>query len=447
MRSWIRRGALSVAIVAAVLVLAGTAHADPLADLEAPFREALESESLLVALGLVFVAGLATSLTPCVYPMIVITVSVFGARQAESKAQAALLSTCFVLGIAALFTPLGMIAGATGDMFGGGLSNPWVLGVLAVIFVGLALSMFGAFELTLPPALQNRLAQVGGVGYKGAFALGFVCGLIAAPCVGPVLGFLLGWIGTSGNVAFGGIALFVYSLGLGLLFFVVGTFAVSLPKSGRWLEYVKSVFGVVMIAVAVYFLRDLLPFERPRTRAAWMLGAAAGLVVVGLIAGAVHLSYHGASKLVFARKTLGIGAAVVGITLGVFWLEAMEPLPPDARIAWMHDYDEAKTLASRDGRPMMVDFTASWCGACGELDRHTFSDPRVVAEARARSLVPVKVDLSPGQDTPERRAALASYSQRGLPLVVLHDSSGEEVARVTSFMDADRFLQILEAVD
>ncbi len=446
MTRWITRGFSLLAVGAAVLSFAGTAHADPLVDLEG-FREALESDSLLVALGLVFLAGIGTSMTPCVYPMIAITVSVFGARQAESKLQGALLSTSFVLGIAALFTPLGLMAAVTGDVFGGLLSNPWVMSAVALIFVALALSMFGAFELTLPAGLQNRLAQVGGVGTKGAFALGFVSGLVAAPCVGPVLGFLLGWIGTTGNVAFGGLALFVYSIGLGLLFFVVGTFAVSLPKSGRWLEWVKSAFGIVMIAVALYFVRDFLPLERPRMQEGWMIPVAVGLLVAGIALGAVHLSYHGSNVFTRVRKTAGIGAMVAGVTVGVWWAEALPPLPPDARIAWLHDYDEAKTMALDSGRPLMVDFTASWCGACGELDRHTFSDPRVVAEARARNVVPVKVDLSPGQDTPERRRALAGYNQRGLPLVVLHGPDGDEVARVTSFVDAERFLQILEAVD
>lgn len=446
-RTWIMRCSAPLAVVAGTLLLSSTAQADPLTDLEAPFRAALESESMLLALGLIFLGGLATSLTPCVYPMIVITVSVFGARQATSKWQGAGLSTTFVLGIAALFTPLGLIAALTGDVFGAALANPWVLAVLAMIFLALALSMFGAFELNLPPSLQNKLAQVGGVGHKGAFAVGFVSGLVAAPCVGPVLGFLLTWIGTTGNAVFGALALFVYSLGLGLLFWVVGTFAVSLPKSGRWLEWIKSVFGTVMIVMAVYYLRDLLPFDRPKVRQDWMIYGALALVALGVAAGAVHLSYHGATMLQKVRKTVGVAAAVVGLTLGVFYLEALEPLPPDARITWLSDYDEARAMAEETGRPLLVDFTASWCGACGELDRHTFSDPRVVAETRAQDFIPVKVDLSPGKDTPEARAALASYAQRGLPLVVIHDRAGAEVGRVTSFVDADRFLQMMTAVD
>ena len=442
---WLGRGPLLATVATfAVLLVASTARADWLSDLEAPFREAVESGSFGLALGLVFVAGLATSLTPCVYPMIVITVSVFGARQAESRLQGALLSTCFVLGMSALFVPLGVIAGMTGGVFGSLLANPWVLGGLALLFIALALSMFGAFEMNLPPALQNKLAQVGGIGFKGAFALGFVSAIIAAPCTGPVLAFLLTWIGTTSDVVFGGAALFVYSLGLGLLFWVVGTFAVSLPKSGRWLEWVKSVFGTVMIIMALYYLRDLLPIERPVERVTWLLSGCGGLLLIGVAVGAIHLSYHDESKLKKARKTVGIAMAVVGATFGIWWLEA---LPPGAKIEWMEDYAEARALAEDAGRPLLVDFGASWCGACGELDRYTFSDPRVVAEAQNRRIVPVRIDLSPGEDTPEKREVLASYDQRGLPLVVLHDGEGEEVGRVTAMMEPEEFLQIFERLD
>jgi thiol:disulfide interchange protein DsbD len=438
-------GAFATALtLVLVFGLTETAHADWLSDLERPFREALESGSWSVALGFVFLAGLATSLTPCVYPMIAITVSVFGARQAESRVQSALLSTSFVLGIAALFTPLGLVAAMTGGVFGAALASPWVLGGLAILFIALALSMFGAFEMNLPPSLQNKLAQVGGVGYKGAFALGFVSGLIAAPCTGPVLAFLLTWIGTTGSATFGGVALFVYSIGLGMLFWVVGTFAVSLPKSGRWLEWIKSIFGTVMLVMAAYYLRDLLPFDRPVERETWLVGLGLALVVGGVAIGAIHLSYHDPSKVSRARKTSGIALSVVGAMMAIFWLEA---LPAGAKIDWLEDYDSARELAQAESRPLLVDFGASWCGACGELDRHTFSDPRVVAAARDRQFVPVRIDLSPGEDTPEKRAVLASYEQRGLPLIVFHDREGNEVERITSFVEPAEFLQLMEGVD
>ncbi|MCA9603485.1 MAG: disulfide bond formation protein DsbD, partial [Myxococcales bacterium] len=173
------------AALSVLLVGGGVARADWVSSLEAPFRDALTSGSSTVALGTVFLAGVATSLTQCVYPMIAIPVSVFGATEAKSKTHGAALSLAYVLGMAALFTPLGILAAVTGGVFGSLLANPFVIAGLALVFVAMALSMFGAFDLALPASLQNRLAQMGGVGWKGAFVLGFVSGLIAAPCTGP----------------------------------------------------------------------------------------------------------------------------------------------------------------------------------------------------------------------------------------------------------------------
>jgi thiol:disulfide interchange protein DsbD len=418
------------------------ASADALGDLETPFRNALQSGSWGMALGLIFVAGLATSLTPCVYPMIVITVSVFGARQATTRMEAAKLSTAFVLGIAGLFTPLGVVAALTGDVFGSQLSNPIVLIALAAFFIALAASMFGAFDLDLPSGLKNRLATVGGVGLQGAFVLGLVSALIAAPCTGPVVGFLLTWVGSTGNVVFGAASFFSFALGLGMLFWLVGTFSMSLPKSGRWLEWIKSVFGIVMLGAAAYFVRDLVPgLMELAQHTDSFLGGAVALLVAGLAVGAVHLSYHHTSLLERGRKTLGIGLAVAGLCGVVGYLVA---LPPGASIPWREDYLAAKKLAEESSRPLLIDFGASWCGACGELERHTFSDPRVVRDSQR--FVSVRIDLSPGQDTADKKALLASYQHGGLPLVVLHDRSGSEVARVTNFVEAEKFLELMKSV-
>jgi len=407
--------------------------------LEQPFTTALQSGSYAWALALIFAAGVATSLTPCVYPMIAITVSVFGARSTSSRREAALLSTAFVLGIAALFTPLGLFAATTGGVFGAALSSPLVAVALALLFLGLAASMFGAFDLDLPAGLKNRLAAVGGVGYRGAFAIGLSCALIAAPCTGPVLGFLLTWVGTSGNVAFGALALFTYALGLGLLFWVVGTFSLSLPKSGQWLEWIKSVFGVVMVVAALYYVRDLIPGlvelaeHTPRA-----LGLGAALLVLGVLAGAVHLNFHDPSRSVRARKGAGVAVAVAGLSVLVGYTQA---LPAGARLSWEDDFAGAASRARQQRLPLLVDFSASWCGACQELEKHTFSDPRVVREGQ--SFVRVRVDLSPGKDNDDKRKLLASYQQRGLPLVVLHKPDGSPASRVTGFVDADEMLALM----
>ncbi|MDH5671930.1 MAG: thioredoxin family protein [Myxococcales bacterium] len=426
----------------ALLMWPAAAQAEAFGDLESPFRAALESGNFGFALALIFLAGVGTSLTPCVYPMIAITVSVFGARQTETRLEGMMLSTSFVLGIAALFTPLGLTAAMTGGVFGAALASPYVLVGLSVLFLALAASMFGAFDLDLPSGLKNRLAMAGGAGLRGAFVLGLVSALIAAPCTGPVLGFLLTWVGTTGSVVFGGLSLFVYALGLGLLFWLVGTFSVSLPKSGYWLEWIKSVFGIVMVVAAIYYVRALIPglqdlFQHTDV----FLGAAAAALVLGLALGAVHLSFHGASTAVRVRKGLGIALAVTG-TMGI--VGYLEALPPGAKLRWMEDYDAARELAKTSGKPLMVDFGASWCGACGELDRNTFSDPRVVREGQR--FINVRIDLSPGEDTPEKREVLASYEQRGLPLVVLHNPEGAISARITSFVPPERMLELMRAV-
>lgn len=427
---------LSAALLAA-LYWASEARADVTDDLAAQLESAITSGNMGLALGLTAVGGLLSAMTPCVYPMIAITVSVFGARKAESRMQGAMLSTAFVLGMAALFTPLGVISASTGKVFGSELQNPIIMVPIAVLFVAMAASMFGAFEMNLPPSLQNRLAQVGGVGLKGAFLLGLVSGLIAAPCVGPVLIFLLGWISTTGDMVFGGLALFVYALGLGSLFWVVGTFAVSLPKSGRWLEHVKSVFGLIMLSMAFYYLKPFLPIPDLAERTPEVLATGAVLLVLGVAAGAVHLSFHDSTKTRL-RKGAGISLAVAGIATLLVWNAA---LPAGAKIDWLHDYDEAKALAERTQKPLLVDFTAEWCGACGEISRDTLSDPRVVHQAQ--DFIPVKVDLT-DMGNEKGKAALKRYNQTGLPLVVLHSRKGGEVHRVTQPIEADKFLGLME---
>jgi thioredoxin:protein disulfide reductase len=386
-----------------------------------------------------FLGGLLVCLTPCVYPMIAITVSVFGARESKSRLHAMGLSTAFVLGIAAMFTPLGVIAGYTGSLFGSALSNPWVLALIAIVFLALAASMFGAFEFVLPPWMSNRLAQLGGIGYGGAFLVGLVSGLIAAPCTGPVLTGILLWIGKTRSASLGAAALFAFSMGLGLPFWLVGTFAVSLPKGGPWMVGVKSMFGIVLCAAALYFLKGAVPPLSQLAGPDPKFGiAAVVLLVLGIALGAVHLTFEQGTALRL-RKALGIVTSVAGLFLLVGWLEA-----PRAKLSWEPSEAAARTRAESEQRPMLVDFTAEWCGACNELSRITFADPKVMAEASR--FVAVKVDAT-HEDDPSIDVLKDRYRVVGLPTVILVGKDGRERTRFTEFVPPDQFLTAIRQID
>lgn len=403
------------------------------------FTSALAKGPIYAALA-ALAGGFLVSLTPCVYPMIAVTVSVFGARQTKSRSEGALLSLMFVLGITAMFVPLGVAAGLSGTMFGSVLQNQWVVAAIAALFLIMAAAMFGFFEFGLPSALTNRLAQMGGLGYRGAFTLGLVCGLIAAPCTGPVLTGILTWIAQTKSATLGAGAMTAFSLGLGAPFFVVGTFAVQLPKSGPWMVYVKSVLGIVLIVVALYFLSTAFPVlgALAQPSQTFLLGALAA-TGVGIALGAIHRDFADPD---WASKLLK-GSGVVLASLGLFFA-ILGATKTSNTLAWQTTTLEAtRARALAENRPLLVDFTAAWCGACKELEKHTFSNPQVVQEA-ARFLA-VRVDAT-HDDDPKVEQTLSSLQVVGLPTVILFDSKGHEALRYRDFVTAEEFLAALMRV-
>ena len=236
--------------------------------------------------------GFLTALTPCVYPMIPITISIFGARTGVPRRRAIVLATCYVAGIAVMFGALGTTFALLGKAFGTFLANPWVIVPLALFFVAMGLSMFGAFELALPTGLQSRLSRVGGGGFFGAFLMGLVGGIIAAPCTGPPLASLLAYVATTRDAVWGMALLATYGAGVGLPFFLLAAFSLSLPKPGPWMEWVKSAFGIALFTAALYYLKNVVPaldhFASGSPRFLLVMGA---LVLAGLALGAIHASF------------------------------------------------------------------------------------------------------------------------------------------------------------
>jgi thiol:disulfide interchange protein DsbD len=389
--------------------------------------------------------------------MIAITVSVFGAKEAKSRLQGVTLSLMFVIGVVCLFTPMGVASALTGKGFGSALGNPWVVTAIALVFLSLAASLFGAFELALPESVNTRLSSVGGSGYRGAFVLGLLCGLVAAPCVGPFLFGLLGWIATTRNVGLGSAAMASYGLGLGTLFFVVGAFAVNLPKAGAWMMGIKWIGGVALAYMALAYVRDALPREiehRLAPPGALYVSVGATVLLVGLVLAGVHVAAERRrSKIARLSKPAKL-ASIVPAVAGVFMVVTWWQIPADGRasatggqgpaIQWESSEAAAVGRATTQHRPMLVDFGASWCGACKELDEKTFPDSRVRSEGER--YVPLHVDATDDDDPEVSRLRKKYGALEGLPVVLLFDSDGKEAVRFTEFVPPDRLAKALAQV-
>lgn len=389
--------------------------------------------------GLAFLAGFFTSLTPCVYPLIPITVSLFGAHSKEaSRKTALLLAASYVGGIACMYSSLGILVGLTGAKFGTFMTSKLVMIPVIAFFVAMAASMFGAFELALPVELNTRLSQVGGKGFLGAFLMGLVAGLIAAPCTGPPLAALLLFVGTQQSVVLGGSLLFVYALGMGMLFFVIAGFALTLPKSGAWMDAIKHMFGVIMLVAALYFARNLLsPLRDYGKSSLSFLGIHGALMAAGIAFGGLRLAFSDGARSA-ARKSLGILLLTIGLFGSVSWFLA----PREVGTVWLRDEAQAVAQASREHRPLLVDFGAEWCLPCKEMERRTFADPAIQRELSR--FVLLRIDCTEG--TQESEALQKKYDSETLPSVLLFDGSGKKVAKLSEFTPPDKLLPILTQI-
>ncbi|HEY7114677.1 MAG TPA: cytochrome c biogenesis protein CcdA [Thermoanaerobaculia bacterium] len=393
------------------------------------FGALLERKGLLGALLIVFGWGLLLNLTPCVYPVIPLTIGFFGGQtQGPGRGGRAFgLAGLYVLGMATMYSALGVAAALSGRLFGAALQSPWVLAAVAAVLVALALSMFGFFEIRMPSAwMQKAGARAGGA---GAYGMGLLVGVVAAPCIGPVVLALLAFVAARQDAAFGFLVFFVLSLGLGLPYLFLAAFSGSLsrlPRAGEWMEGIKKIFGWVLLAMAAYFLRTVVPAP-----------AGAWLMPVVLVAGALFLALGGRR---LGGLAIGARAAAVVLMIGAAAFFAPRRAAAAAAPAWKPYVPET---VARTGRAAVVDFAATWCIPCLELDEKTFTDPRVREALARRDLW--KADMT-RTAAPEVVALAEKYRILGVPTVLFLDADGREreELRLVGFEGPDEFLKRLE---
>ncbi len=399
------------------------------------FGRTVAKRGLFVAFLLVFVGGLALNLTPCVYPIIPITVSYFGGQSAGRRGNTTALAILYLLGMAAMYSALGVVAALTGSILGSALQNPFVTAFIALVMVALALSMFGLYEIRVPARLSG-FAGTAKTGYVGSFLMGLTVGIVAAPCIGPFVLGLLTFVGERGDPALGFAMFFTLSVGLGLpyVFLAVASGSISrLPRSGEWMEWIRKLFGVILLAMAVYFLDPVL------NDTAYYLLMGGLLVVAGVVMGFVVRMTSSSPAFTLLRRAVGVLMPLLGLYLvfapgHIFAVGGGIPWAP---------YSEE--LLAQAKTPVVIDFSAEWCIPCKEMDRETFRDPAVVEAAKRALMLRADVTLS---GTKEVAALREKFKIRGVPTVVFIGSDGVERAdlRVIHFVDGDEFLEKLNAL-
>lgn len=419
----------------------------------------LKGGNYWVVIGTFFLLGLGLSFTPCVFPMIpILSGIIVGQAKNITKTRGFLLSLAYVLGMAITYAIAGVLAGLSGTLISNALQTPWALGLGAAMFVALALSMFGFYELQLPSFLQSRFTEASnrmkGGNLPGVFAMGVISALIVGPCVAAPLAGALLYIGQTGDLILGGTALFVMALGMGVPLLLIGVSAGTLlPRAGAWMDAVKKFFGVVMLAVAIWLISPIV------SEIVQMMLWAALLIISSIYLKAMDSLPPHASGWQRFWKGVGVIALVAGIGLLLGAMggsrDLLQPLQvykgsegfAQAGQAKL-DFTVVKDMTALDaaiqasrGRSVMVYFYADWCVSCKELERFTFSDPRV--QARLKDVVLLKVDVTANR--PEDKALLKRFTLFGPPGIIFFDKEGREAPyRVVGYEPPDKFLASLD---
>lgn len=390
----------------------------------------IEERGLLLGILIIFIWGLALNLTPCIYPLIPITISYFGAQSSGNKLQSILMGVFYAVGMAVTYSLMGLIAALTGSMLGTALQNPIVVIFIAAIFFALATSMFGLWEIRVPQSLalagnKNRS------GYFGSLMMGLLVGFIAAPCIGPIVLSLLVYVGKLGNPFMGFFLFFILSLGLGVPYIFLAAFSSSiskLPRSGEWMISVKVIFGLVLIVMAINTLGPLMP------ESVYNIVFPLSILLSGVYL--IIFDNKGLNAKVYTKVKYII--AIVGIAAGT-WL--LKPESHSAEVSWTNltSLQQIESSVKNENKPVVIDFYADWCAQCKELDKYTYTDEKVVE--LSKNLNNIKIDL-----TKENPDITSKYGIKGLPVVIFMKPNGEEIKelRVTGFLEPEEFSKRIE---
>jgi thiol:disulfide interchange protein DsbD len=411
---------------------------------------ALKSGKLAAILPLFFLLGLGLSFTPCVLPMVpILSFIIVGEGVGIKRSRAFLLSLSYALGMALVYTALGVVAGLIGEGLSATLQNPWVLGGFAALMVVLSLSMFGVYQLQMPGALQSKLTLVS-EGQRngklvGVFLMGAISALIVGPCVAAPLAGALVYISQTRDVVVGGAALFAMAMGMSVPLLLVGVSAGSLlPRAGAWMEAIKRFFGVLMLAMALWMVSPVIPV--------WLQMAAWAALLIGYAAYQLFIHRGG-----IPSKLLAIVIALLGLTqlIGVstggrdvfapiaHLLGTQEHGVSFKRVASLAELDAA--LAQSKGKVAMLDFYADWCVSCKEMEKLTFTDAQVKSKLADVLLLQVDVTANNAED----KALLKRFGLFGPPAIIFFDTRGIEImdGRVIGYQNAPKFLTSLRVIE